>query len=310
LMLLVKGAGLPDSVDGEDLLLANSLSQAGGTVFQAIGFVFGLGMSKVFKNVNEGWFAIASIALYAAAGVSARGIIRIETQKIVGTLGAALRGLVRSIVDGIKEVGRRPAAAIGILSFWFTRTLVFGFVGLSIVFAAVEANAAKKSIVASAVQVLFAGAGAAVGLFLAQWLKDRVAPAKVIAAFMVIAGGSALLAPFGAAGRYGATLFAGLAFFVVKVGADTITQRALPDDFRGRAYALFDISYALSYAIPAAVLYLATRAGISVGIAVAAYGVILVLVALAIGAWAKRLGLFAQVSDDLTEDQLATGIGE
>lgn len=307
LMLVVKGAGLPDTVDGKDLLLGNSLSQAGGTIFQAMGAVFGAGMSKVFKDVNAGYFAVAAIALYASAGVFARGILSIETQK-VGSLGDALKGLVRSVVSGVKEVASKPAATVGILSFWLTRTLTFGFVGLSIVFATVEANAAKKSIVATLIPVIFAGIGAGIGLFYAQRVEDKVAPARVITSFMLAAGVSALLAPFGSAGRYAASFFAGLAFFMVKVGADTVTQRALPDDFRGRAYALFDISYALSYGIPAAVLYLAVKANIKVGVMVAAYGVVLIALTLLLNRWAKKSGLYERASDDLEGDQLATGV--
>ena len=35
------------------------------------------------------------------------------------------------------------------------------------------------------------------------------------------------------------------AFFLGKISADTIVQQAMPDDFRGRAFALFDIAYNL-----------------------------------------------------------------
>jgi len=101
---------------------------------------------------------------------------------------------------------------------------------------------------------------------------------------------------------------AGLAFFMVKVAADTVTQQALPDNFRGRAYALFDISYALSYALPAAVLYLAASADMNLEVVVAAYGGLLVLLGIGMGTWARKLNLYAHVSDDLTGEELATGI--
>jgi sugar phosphate permease len=50
-------------------------------------------------------------------------------------------------------------------------------------------------------------------------------------------------------------LFVGFfAFFMGKISADTITQQAMPDDFRGRAFALFDIAYNLGFIVPALIL--------------------------------------------------------
>ena len=54
---------------------------------------------------------------------------------------------------------------------------------------------------------------------------------------------------------FAAMLFIGFfAFFVGKISADTIMQQAMPDDFRGRAFALFDIAYNLGYIVPATFL--------------------------------------------------------
>ncbi|HEY6568509.1 MAG TPA: hypothetical protein VI341_13415, partial [Actinomycetota bacterium] len=44
------------------------------------------------------------------------------------------------------------------------------------------------------------------------------------------------------------------AFFMGKISADTITQQAMPDDFRGRAFALFDIAYNVGFIVPAFIL--------------------------------------------------------
>lgn len=308
--LLVKGAGLPDSVGGKDLLLANSLSQAGGTIFQAAGAVFGFGISKVFADLNIGYVAAVSIAMYVFAGMFARGIKRLESGAPNESFGKALSGVVRSVIDGVKEVAQRPAAAVGILSFWFTRTLVFGFIGLSLAFALLETVTGSKSggSTQQIISLLFAGLGAGIGLFYAQHAEDKVAPARIITTFMFVAGGSAVLVPFTVFGRYLATFVAGLAFFLVKVAADTVAQSALPDDFRGRAYSLFDITYALSYAIPAGTLFLASKAGVDLDWVVAGFGVVVVLMGAWLGGWSRRLGLYAHASDDLVGAELVTGI--
>ena len=47
-------------------------------------------------------------------------------------------------------------------------------------------------------------------------------------------------------------LFVGFfSFFVAKISADTVMQQAMPDDFRGRAFALFDIAYNIGFIVPA-----------------------------------------------------------
>jgi hypothetical protein len=114
------------------------------------------------------------------------------------------------------------------------------------------------------------------------------------------------------AGYAALTFFAGLGFFLCKVAADTITQQALPDDFRGRGFSLFDIAYSLSYALPALVLFgfsLFIEEG-SLSLVMIGSGVLLLLTTLAMAAWATRLGVTRRVSDDLTPQQVVTGIGE
>ena len=51
---------------------------------------------------------------------------------------------------------------------------------------------------------------------------------------------------------FAAMLFIGFfSFFLGKISADTIMQQSMPDDFRGRAFALFDIAYNLGFIVPA-----------------------------------------------------------
>ena len=306
LTLLVKGAALPDSVGGQDLLLANSLSQAGGTLFQAAG---GVGAFVLAKFMPAGVVAFSAVVLYFVAGRFARGVLQAATYDTVG-FGVVMRGMFRSVADGFKELTIRPAAVVGILSFWAARMLMFGFIGLSLSFATFETitgGEAGGGALDLVVNLGFGAIGAIVGLVLAQYFRDRVAPARLIMVFMVAAGLAALLAPFGP-GRLVATFFAGLAFFLVKVAADTVTQQALPDDFRGRAYALFDITYALSYALPAAVLYMGASANIDLDWMVAGFGALVIVIALGLGAWSRKLGLFERVSDDLEGEELEEGI--
>ena len=106
------------------------------------------------------------------------------------------------------------------------------------------------------------------------------------------------------------TFFAGLGFFLAKVSADTITQQALPDHFRGRGFSLFDIAYSLSYALPALVLFTFSLfvSEDALSLVMVGSGAVLLLATAAMAGWARRLGLTRSVSDDLTPAQIATGI--
>ncbi len=98
--------------------------------------------------------------------------------------------------------------------------------------------------------------GGALGLVLAQKWKDRVAPIRLLMGAMFALGiativfGSQVSLP-----GFAALLFVGFfTFFLGKISADTIMQQSMPDDFRGRAFALFDIAYNLGFIIPALIL--------------------------------------------------------
>jgi hypothetical protein len=103
---------------------------------------------------------------------------------------------------------------------------------------------------------------------------------------------------------FAAMLFVGFfTFFVGKISADTIVQQAMPDDFRGRAFALFDIAYNLGFIVPAAILsaiWVENDVGRTRVILIASGAVFLVLTAL-VGLWARSIrGEFAP-QDDLVE---------
>lgn len=317
LVLLVKGAGLADAAGGKDLLMANSLSQMGGAVFQIGGFVVGAVVVTLLPK--DGVAVATAAALYLTAYYFTRGIKRIEKQEVEGSLGQAVRGVFGKIGSGLREVASKPPAAIGILSFWLTRTLLFGFVGLLGLFqfaAILQANpgeSVQPDRLDTIIAAFFGVLGAVISLFLVKRVEDRVPPAIVLRTAMYVAGAFGLLVPVGDALGFGliakilSALFAGIAFFLVKVSADTLTQRALPDDFRGRAYALFDIAYALSYAVPAGILYFFVIREIPLELAIALWGLLVIVSAAALNRWARRSGMSMDASDDLTEKELATG---
>ena len=87
------------------------------------------------------------------------------------------------------------------------------------------------------------------------------------------------------------------------MSADTIVQQAMPDDFRGRAFALFDIAYNLGFIVPAIVLSLVwveNDAGRTRMVLMVSGAVFLLLTGI-VAAWARRIRDQFATQDDLIE---------
>jgi sugar phosphate permease len=140
-------------------------------------------------------------------------------------------------------------------------------------------------------------------MVLAQRWKDRVPPIRMLLGSMVLLGGSALVFGFWVSlAGFSLLLFAGFfSFFLGKISADTIMQQAMPDDFRGRAFALYDIAYNLGFIVPAFILSAIWIEGSSARtrvILMASGAIFLVLTAL-VAAWARRIKDQFAPQDDL-----------
>jgi sugar phosphate permease len=103
---------------------------------------------------------------------------------------------------------------------------------------------------------------------------------------------------------FAAMLFVGFfAFFLGKISADTIVQQAMPDGFRGRAFALFDIAYNLGFIVPALILtfvWVENDRGRTRLILIAS-GVVFLILTVAIALWVRRIDDQFAPQDDLIE---------
>jgi MFS family permease len=301
--LAVKSAAIPDVLSGRDLLQGNALSQAGGALFQIVGIAFALGAGGALPS----WIVVlAGAAVLGVGATASRRLRHVEARPHEASFAQEAREVVRTIAGGIREVVARPTAAVGLLGFQMLRYQFWGF-GL-FVFALYAKNLVEggsDSQIPAAISGLVGLVGGVLGLVVAQAWKDRVAPIRLLLASMLLLGVGTL--GFGAlvsVPGFAAMLFLGFfAFFVGKIAADTIVQQAMPDDFRGRAFALFDIAYNLGFIVPAAILsfvWLEHHEGRTRLILVASGAAFLLLTA-AIGAWARRMRDRFAPQDDLVE---------
>jgi hypothetical protein len=301
--LAVKSAAIPDVLSGRDLLQGNALSQAGGALFQIVGIAFAFG----FGAALPAWLVVLAGAVVLAIGALVATRLRhVETEPHVTTFSQEARRVILSIADGIREVASRPAAAIGLSGFQMLRYQFWGF-GL-FVFALYAKNLIEGGS-DSQVPTLISGGvgliGGVLGLIVAQAWKDRIPPVRLLLSSMTLLGAGTLV--FGglvSVAGFAGMLFVGFfAFFVGKISADTIVQQAMPDGFRGRAFALFDIAYNLGFIVPALILsfvWIENDPGRTRVILIVSGAVFLLLTA-AIAMWARRVRDRFAPQDDLIE---------
>ena len=304
-VLAVKSAAMPDVLSGRDLLQGNSVSQAGGGFFQLVGIAVGGVAAGLLPPFIP---AIVGAAIFVVAGVVAKRLRHAEVSEHVTSAGREVAQVFRNVGVGLREVWSRAAAKLGLASFQMIRYQFWGFnlftFGLYAKYLVSSGDAESLSLVLSGIGGLV---GAGLGIVVAQTMKDRVPPARLMISAMIVMGagtviGGLLLSVAGFALMLGTGFFS---FFLGKVSADTVVQQAMPDDFRGRAFALFDIAYNLGFIIPAVILYLAWVEGSAARtrtILLVSGAVFLVLTAL-IAAWAGRIRGELAPQDDLPEER-------
>lgn len=304
--LAVKSAALPQVLSGRDLLQGNGLSQAGGALFQVLGagVAFGAGAAA------PAWAVVAfGSGILVVSAFIALGINRMEVTRHAATFREEVRRVVRDIAAGLREVASRPPAALALSGFQMLRYHFWGFtLGMFALYA--RSLVASGDVDTIALGLVGGGGflGGAIGLVLAQTWKDRIAPVRLLLASMALLGASSIVFGIwvGLAG-FAALLFCGFfGFFIGKISADTIVQQVMPDDFRGRAFALFDIAYNLGFIVPAFILFL-VWADDRVRLILVASGAVFLALTAALAVWARRIGDRFAPQDDVPGERAAAG---
>lgn len=260
LFLVTKGAVLPVVLEEHHLLRGNALSSGGGMIAALLGGIAGVGI--------VGWlgprpsFAAAGIA-YAAAALVTRRISRpfAHPHTPDETVRAAAGRVVRELAEGVVEIARRPRARLPLLAIFVLRTI-----GMIVAIAAIlviksefpDAGDRFGRLSSSALALGSAGAGAFLGAVTAPSIGRRLAkPGLVVAGFVVSGIGIAALGGLRSIPAVLAlTAIGGYGGFLTKVAVDAQVQESLPDEYRGRAFSLYDILYNLASVAAAGVMVL------------------------------------------------------
>jgi MFS family permease len=237
-------ASIPVLVSEQDLLIANSMSTVGGTVVTFVGIVAG---TKLTGPLGAKSVVAASAVLWPVASVLATRIARPLLPAGVGRapVGEALRRAGRDLRLGARRLLATPRAAGPIVTISLDQFLI-GFVTvLSLVVFKERFHAGVGSygnIVAAG------GVGVLAGTLTVGWLEGRLTkPAIVTVAFGIAAVACLAVAP----DIVGVTILVvsfvlGLSFAWKKIPVDTMAQEAVPDRYRGRVFAVYDITYSMS----------------------------------------------------------------
>ena len=292
-VLATKAAAIPATLDGQRLVEANGVSQLGGALFQ----LGGAGVALIAKGVIDVEpIAIAGAFVYGLGAVFALGVKRPGEPRETSTLGRELARVIANIVAGLKEVARTPKAGAAITTYFWLRLLwSFSLVGIGFVARKLLAD----DLMVAAITGGAGAIGAALGFVTASPLRDRVATtARLVMGSSFVAGGSVAVlggalqsdGMVAKAALAGLAFFLGFGFFVAKISLDTMVQEALGDDFRGRAFSIYDIAYNVAWVLAAAGMKLLWSNDVK-GVLVAGMGVAFLVGLLGIGSWFRKAGL-------------------
>lgn len=237
-------AVVPRLVPTEDLLVANSVSIVGGTVALLAG-VFAGGWAA--DLLGKGPVVVGAAAMWLAASTIAS---RIATPLLPHTLPEApvrdeLQRVVRELADGARRLARTPRAVGPMASIALDQVGQ----GLVLVLSLFVFRDRFREGVGSFSNLIGAGGlGVLVGILTVASLELRMPKERIVARAFAV-GGLALLAVSAHVTPWSvllASFLVGLTFAWKKVPVDTLVQEAIPDGYRGRVFAVYDVAYNLA----------------------------------------------------------------
>jgi hypothetical protein len=242
-------SSIPALVEDRNLLVANSMSTVGGTVATFVGIVAG---TKLAGPAGPTAVIAIAAACWPLASLLAT---RMSTPLVPDRAGSGavahdLRRVAHELWTGARRIAATPLA-IGPITTISLDQFLIGFVTvLSLVVFKQEFHQGVGSygnIVAAG------GVGVLAGTLTVGLLEGRLTKPRIVATSF---GFSALVCVAVAPAIGGVTILVvslvlGVAFAWKKIPVDTMAQEAVPDRFRGRVFAVYDLTYSMSRVVAA-----------------------------------------------------------
>jgi MFS family permease len=281
-------AVVPRLVPTEDLLMANSMATVGGTVALLLGVFVGGWMVDLAGGHAAPAIVLAGVEWLIASLVATRIRSPLLPHLVPeAPVGDEIQRVVREFGDGITRLVRTPRALGPITSI----TLDQVGQGIVLVMSLFVFRDRFQEGVGSFSNLIGAGGlGVLLGILTVGKLEERYPKDRIVArAFsaggvvmiavsLYITGWSVLIASFAV----------GLTFAWKKIPVDTMVQEAIPDGYRGRVFAVYDVAYNLSR-VAAAFLAIPLLNAFGEAGAVAIVGVVFILWSPVLPRWIGRV---------------------
>lgn len=289
LVLATKSAALPATLGESNLTEGNAVSQLGGAMFQIGGAVVAIGAS-LFLVAR--WVAIIGALVYLAGALVALRIRKASDHETGTSFLTELSRVLVNIAAGVREVARSPKASASILTYFWLRTL-WSFTLTGIAFVSLELLEGAET-----TRLILTGGGgavgAALGFLLAGWLTSKIRTTAMLVVGSSAVAGVAVAVLGGLEIKpaiIALTFFLGLGFFLGKISLDTMVQESLGDDFRGRAFSLYDIAYNVAWVVAAGIMKLWWSS--LEGTLISLGGVVFLIGIAGLALWFRSAGLLA-----------------
>ena len=277
---------VPRLVPTEDLLIANSMATVGGTVALLLGVFVGGWMADLLGDAPV--VVLAGAEWVVSSFVAARIRDPLVPHHVPeAPVADEVRRVLREFADGMTRLARTPRALGPITSI----TLDQVGQGIVLVLSLYVFRDLLEQDVGSFSNLIGAGGvGVLLGILTVGKLEERFAKERIVAIAFVagglvlilvathITGWSVLVAAFAV----------GLTFAWKKIPVDTMVQEAIPDGYRGRVFAVYDVLYNLSRVV-AAFLAIPLLDAFGEAWSVAIVGIVFLLWAPVLPRWIGRI---------------------
>jgi MFS family permease len=272
-------AALPHTVSAKQLVVANAFCPTAGTVAAAAGAVisFVVHLAAAGDAATAG-ILVSAACLYATAGLFAFAIPKallgpVETPRL--GLRAALGSVLGDVLAGAGHVVERRTAGRSLAAMAVSR-FCYGVVTImTLLLYRNYFNPAadpQRGLAGFAVAVTVSGLGFGVGALITPLMARLVRLELWLGSCLVLAAVAelALGSPFRRLPLLAGAFLLGVMSQGQKVSTDTLVQRSIDDDYRGRVFVFYDMLYNGSFVLAAAVSAASLPlSGVSLGMVVA-----------------------------------------
>ncbi|KAB2973716.1 MFS transporter [Streptomyces sp. SS1-1] len=254
-------AALPRVVDGERLVVANSLSPTAGTLAATMG----AGLAFVVRLVvwdSDAAVVLFGAALYLCAGLAslrmAPQLLGPDPELVRPRLAAALSGTARDLGAAVRHLAsppRREAAwallAMTLMRFCYGALLVMLLMLCRYAFTSDK----EDGLALLGVALGLSGAGFFTAAVVTPAAAGRLGPGRWIAVCAAVAAilVPALGLPFAMVPMLVAAFVLGVTTQGAKISTDTVVQSSVDDGFRGRTFSVYDVLFNVAFVGAAAV---------------------------------------------------------